>query len=166
MDIITEFCRAILKLLQKKKINKNKNENGVGIFTKEELEYGECEQFLPLRHGDVVYCIRAYDGDTCTLAWTDHSGNKVRSSCRINGIDTPELRGSSPQEKALALEAKQRLEDAIVGNFVTILQPATEKYGRVLCDFKVGDIESVRDHMLAAPSICKPYDGGKKTSWD
>ena len=166
--IFREFMKvlpSIKKHLFPKK-NKLSEDETRNVLAKEELTYEECEQFLPLRDGDVVFCIKNYDGDTCTLGWVDYAGNKVRSSCRINGIDTPEMRGSSPKEKALAIRAKERLEGAIVGEFVTIRNPGSEKYGRVLCDLEVGDIKSISDYMIAEPEICKPYQGGTKISWD
>lgn len=136
------------------------------ILAERELTYEECEQYLPLRDGDVVFCPSVYDGDTLRLTWIDSSGNKVRSLGRINGIDTPEIRGKTDNEKALALKAKKRLEDVVAGEFVTIRDPGQEKYSRVLSDIEVGDIKSVTDYMLADPEICRPYDGGKKVSWD
>lgn len=135
------------------------------VLAREELVYKECEQYLPLRDGDVVYCIRNFDGDTCTLSWLDHRGNKVRSSCRIKGIDTPERRTSSEKEKELALRAKKRLEDAVVGQFVTIRNPGKDKYNRILAGLETETIESVGEYMLADPEICKPYQGGAKQSW-
>ncbi|CAN0266622.1 unnamed protein product [Ectocarpus sp. 6 AP-2014] len=135
------------------------------VLASEELVYKECEQYLPLRDGDVVYCIKNYDGDTCTIAWVDHRGQKVRSSCRIKGIDTPELRASSKEVKALATRAKIRLRDAVVGEFVTIRDPGKDKYNRVLAGLETEKIGSVAEYMLADPEICKPYQGDKKKSW-
>ncbi|CAM9865542.1 unnamed protein product [Ectocarpus sp. 12 AP-2014] len=135
------------------------------VLATEELKYQACEQFLPLRDGDVVYCNKNYDGDTCTLAWVDHRGNNVRSSCRIKGIDTPELRTSSEKEKTLALRAKDRLEGAVVGQFVTVRDPGKDKYNRILAGLETETIECVKEYMLEDPEICKPYQGGKKRSW-
>lgn len=165
MDIITEFCRAILQLLQKKKTNNKSKDNEVGIFTEEEITYEECEEYLPLRDGDVVYCPSVYDGDSFRICFIDHRGNKVKMMGRLSGVDTPELRGSSEKEKELALRAKQRLSDVVTGEFVTIRNPGKEKYGRSMSDLEVGDIKSVSDYMIADPEICRPYDGGKKTLW-
>lgn len=154
------------KLLTSEK-NKGVNTGGARIFTTQSLEYDECEKFLPLVDGSVVYVIRAYDGDTATVGFLHPStGTPVRLSCRIVGIDTPELRGSTPGEKKLGLLAKKRLQDVIVGEFVTIVGASTEKFNRVLCDLKTDTIESVSQYMLEDPSICKKYDGGKKASWD
>lgn len=135
------------------------------ILTREELTYEECEQFLPLRDGDVVYCPSVYDGDSARLTWNDSSGNKVRSLLRLKGVDTPELRTSSEKEKALALRATERLESVVVGKFVTIRGPETEKYGRVLADLETDSVKSAMYYMLEDSEICVPYDGGKKKSW-
>ncbi|CAM9908147.1 unnamed protein product [Ectocarpus sp. 6 AP-2014] len=135
------------------------------MLAAQQLTYAECEQYLPLRDGDVVFVIKLHDGDTCTLAWVDHRGKKVRSSCRISGIDTPEIRGSSEEEKSLAVKAKDKLEKALVGQFATVRNPRQEKYGRVLCDLETSAIASIKAHMLSDASICHPYDGGKKEPW-
>lgn len=134
--------------------------------TQEEMTYEECEPFLPLRDGDVVFCPSCYDGDSFRICFRDRHGNKVRLMGRLSGIDTPEIRGSSQKEKDLAQLAKKRLEDLISGKFVTIRNPEREKYGRSMSDLKIGDIQSVSDYMLADPEICRPYEGGSKTSWD
>ena len=168
IKILEDFMK-LLPSIKKRLFPKKNNaptDGSLNVLAEKELVYEECEQYLPLRDGDVVFCLKNYDGDTCTLAWVDHHGNRVRSSCRINGIDTPEMRGSSQYEKGLALEAKDRLEKAVVGEFVTIRNPGQEKYGRVLCDLQTEIFESVKDYMLADPTICKPYDGGTKHSWD
>ncbi|AAK14582.1 unnamed protein product [Ectocarpus sp. 4 AP-2014] len=136
------------------------------VLAEEELTYEECEPFLPLRDGDVVFCPSCYDGDSFRLTWTDRSGYKSRIMGRLLGVDTPEIRGSSDKEKALALRAKQRLSDVISGEFVTIRKPGNEKYGRALCDLQTDTLASVSEYMIADPDICRPYDGGKKVSWD
>lgn len=137
---------------------------GIVRATKE-INYDECVQFMPLNHGDVVYVCKVYDGDTVTLAWVNEIGVKVRISCRIEGIDTPEIRGSSDLEKTLAQDAQKRLATAVEGQFVSIIKPSHEKYGRVLCDLATHKHMSVRDYMLEDTKICRPYNGDKKTKW-
>jgi len=163
--ILNSVYNFVLKKYNTKK-NRNIPENDkTTIFTDTALEYSDCKPFLPLVAGSVVYVCKVYDGDTCTLSFLNVLGEPVRISCRINGIDTPELRGSEPAEKELALLAKDRLSMAVLGEFVTVLEPGTEKYGRVLCNLKTDNLGSVSDYMLADPSICKPYDGGTKVKW-
>lgn len=130
------------------------------------LQFKECSQHVALNHGDVVYVCKVYDGDTATVAWVDVNDKKVRASCRIKGIDTPELRGSSLFEKDLAKKAKKRLSDAILNTFVTILEPQSECFGRVLSDLANSSFVSVADYMLEDPQLCRPYHGKNKESWD
>ena len=136
------------------------------IITTTPLVYGECSKFIPLAHGSIVFVCKVYDGDSCTVSWNDATtGQSVRLGCRIKGIDTPEIRGSSDSEKELAVRAKSRLSSAVLGKFVTILDPGHEKYGRVLSDLSTDELDSVSAFMLRDPEICHEYDGGKKSSW-
>ena len=167
-----KMFRELMKVLPSIKNHffpKKKNtipEDGTrNILANEELSYEECEVFIPLLDGDVVFCPSVYDGDSFRLCWI-HGGRKVRIMGRLSGVDTPELRGSSEKEKALAIRAKKRLEDIIKGKFVTIRNPATEKYGRSMSDLEIDEIHSVSDYMLEDPEICRPYEGGTKVSWD
>jgi len=129
------------------------------------FDYDKCVQFLPLQDGEIAFCTSVYDGDTIRLCWTT-KGIDVKSLCRIDGIDTPEIRGSSPFEKELAFKAKDRLDKIVTGKFVTIKNPGTEKFGRILADIKTDEIESVKEYMLSDPTTAKPYDGGKKAKWE
>lgn len=75
---------------------------------------------------------------------------------QLNVFDTP------PSD----IRHKKRLEDAIKSEFVTILNPGQDKYGRILCDLQTDKIVSVSDHMLAGGlDVAKPYGGGKKEGW-
>lgn len=137
------------------------------INTLVEINHKECSHFLPLPHGSIVYVSKVYDGDSVTICF-EHpiTGENVKIGCRVNGIDTPELRGSSDYEKELAYNAKDRMSSAVLNKFVTIINPDTEKYGRVLCDLKTDTIDSIAGYMLEDPTVCRPYTGGKKKGWD
>lgn len=130
------------------------------------LTYENCEPFLPLGEGDRATVVKVYDGDSLTLGWTDSSHKNVRVSCRIRGIDTPELRGSSEREKELAVRARERLHSKVGGRVVTIRLPGKEKYGRVLADLETDDGVSIADYMLQDREVCRPYRGGRKAGWD
>lgn len=167
MSIFSEVVSYIGKKIEKRiKKNTNKNKDNVKIFTEEPMDYDECSPFLPIPHGSVVYVCKTYDGDTLTICFSHPITNeKVRLGCRINGIDCPEIRGSSPQEKALAVLAKERLASVTLGEFVTVLNPSLEKYGRLLCDLKSSRVDSVKEYMLEDSNICVEYSGGTKKSW-
>ena len=145
---------------------KRRSDDNRKILAPIKMTYEECQVFLPLKQNDVVYVIRCYDGDSATLGWIDRTGAKVRLGCRLRGYDTAEIRGSSVYVKELAVKAKKRLEDAIVGQFVTIVNPGIDKYGRILCDLRTDKIQSISAYMLAGgPHIARPYFGGKKDDW-
>lgn len=128
------------------------------------LTYDNCEPFLPLKDGDRATVVKVYDGDSVTLGFVDRDKN-VRVSCRLLGIDTPETRGSSEREKALAVKARDRLHSFVMGKVVTIRRPDKEKYGRVLADLETEGRESVADYMLEDREVCRPYQGGRKAGW-
>ena len=129
------------------------------------LTYGDCEPFLPLREGDQATVVKIFDGDTVTLGWEDVDRGNVRLSCRLLGIDTPELRSSSERERELAARARDRLHSKLFGRVVTVRSPTKEKYGRVLADLETDDCPSVADYMLEDREICRPYQGGRRAGW-
>lgn len=154
---------GLLNLLTRENTSENSPGKQLAPYA---MTYDECKKFVPLRDGDKVFCTKVYDGDTVTLCWLDNHGEKVRIGCRIYGIDTPELRGSSDDEKMLALRAKERLSKEVLNKFVTVRNEGVEKYGRVLADLSTDDHESIMEYMLEDSEICKPYSGGKKQKWE
>ena len=132
----------------------------------DQLEYRDFEKFVALDDGDKALVIKVYDGDTLTVGFRHGSSNRtVRSSVRIRGIDTPELRSQSEEEKRMASVARSRLEDATMRKVVTLISPESDKYGRLLCDLSTDDITSISQYMLQAKHICREYGGGKREPW-
>lgn len=129
------------------------------------LTYKNCKPFLPLKDGHRATVVKVYDGDSLTLGWTDTDHKNVRMSCRLRGIDSPEIRRSSAHEKELAVRAKNRLQSKVLGMVVTVRCPGKEKYGRVLADLSLDGCRSIADYMLEDREICRPYQGGKKEPW-
>ena len=71
-------------------------------------------------HGPVpAAVVSVYDGDTLTVDASPWPGFTVRTSVRIDGIDTPEIRGKCDAEKALAVQARDRLR-ALAGSTVQL----------------------------------------------
>lgn len=132
-----------------------------------DLEYGDFGKFLALEDGDKALVIKVYDGDTLTVGFLHGSSRRpVRESVRIRGIDTPELRTKSEEEKRLALLARSRLEEVTLREVVTIVSPESDKYGRLLCDLRTErGVGSISEYMLQAPGICRKYDGGARQPW-
>ena len=104
-----------------------------------------------------------YDGDTfrATIkAWPQLIGERI--GIRINGIDTPEMKGKCQAEKLLAREAKQHtvalLRDA---KTVELRNMKRGKYFRVVADVYV-DGKSVGQSLITS-GLAVRYDGGTKT---
>lgn len=67
--------------------------------------------------------LRVVDGDTVRLG---------RERIRIEGIDTPELRGQCTSERRRAIEARTRLRGVLAGRTVEIHRHGRDRYGRTL----------------------------------
>lgn len=106
--------------------------------------------------------VRNYDGDTITFNLPGiHPIIGEKINIRVNGIDTPEIRGRCKNEKKLAKEAKL-LVQSIMKNAKTIdLQNLDRgKYFRIVADVIV-DGQNLKDILLQR-GLGVNYGGGKK----
>ena len=100
------------------------------------------------------------DGDTFKARISVWDGIEVVTAVRLRGIDTPEIKGKCPAEKAAALAAKARLTELLNGQ-VQLLHVEPDKYaGRVDADVLV-DGKSVAA-VLVAEGLARPYTGGAR----
>lgn len=106
-----------------------------------------------------------YDGDTITVDIDLGLSIKVKASCRLLGIDTPEIRTKSATEKKLAYEARDRLREIVLNQWVTLHSVAKpDKYGRLLVKVWSDEFGYVNG-LLLEEGLARPYDGGKRASW-
>lgn len=91
-----------------------------------------------------------HDGDT--LWWR---GEKIR----IADIDTPELRGKCPAERALAIKARNRLS-VLLGDTFKIHRTGKDRYGRTLAIVSVNG-RSVGD-MLVSEGLARTWSGRRE----
>ena len=87
-----------------------------------------------------------------------------RVSVRLNGIDTPEIKGKNEDEKTAAKNARDALSSLILHKEVILKNVSTEKYGRLLADVYFNDLH-LNQWMIDQRYAVK-YDGGHKTSPD
>lgn len=115
--------------------------------------------YIPnLSYGRIIKC---YDGDTCTIVAKLHPEDPIyRFTLRLNGIDAPELRSKSANEKRAAYYVRNRLCEKILGKFVHLKNISTDKYGRVLCDIYYED-ENINKWLIDNKYVVE-YDGGTK----
>ncbi len=81
---------------------------------------------------------------------------------RLNGIDTPEIKGKTEDEKEAAKRARDALSTLILNRQVRLENIESEKYGRILADVYVDNIH-LNSWMIQNRYAVK-YDGGKKIS--
>ncbi|MBT6717965.1 MAG: thermonuclease family protein [Nitrospina sp.] len=107
--------------------------------------------------------IRNYDGDTITFNLPGlHPIIGEKISIRVNGIDTPEIKGKCEKEKYDAQQAKDMVADILKDAEQTTLKNMERgKYFRIAADVIV-DSENLADVLVEAGMAVR-YDGGKKT---
>ena len=118
---------------------------------------------VPITSGQVI---KVYDGDTITVASKlPFAGSPLyRFSVRLNGIDTPEMKGSAPEERSVATEARDAVSTLILHKTVVLQNVSMEKYGRVLADVYCDNIYI--NNWLIEQRFAVKYDGGTKRSPD
>jgi len=144
------------------KINTNYMEDGSDIKWEDTVEFT-----FPIRGGRVI---KVYDADTITIAskLPYNESPMYRLSVRLNGIDTPEMKGKdiSDEEKNAAKVARDFVYNLVFNKFVRLENVQSEKYGRILADVYIGDIHL--NELLIKDRYAVKYDGGTKkkpVSW-
>jgi micrococcal nuclease len=116
---------------------------------------------FPITGGKVI---KVYDADTITIATKlpFNDSPLYRLSVRLNGIDAPEIKGKgvSDDEKDAAILARDVVANMVLHKYVVLKNIQTEKYGRVLADVYIDDI-NLNDYLITNRYAVK-YDGGKK----
>lgn len=106
-----------------------------------------------------------YDGDTCAVSLADLPplfGDHI--TVRLAGIDTPEMKGTCEEEKALARQAQALTQKLMVqAAGIDLLEPKRDKYFRILAKV-MADGHEVAQELVKA-GLARPYDGGKKERW-
>ena len=110
--------------------------------------------------------VDVYDGDTFKIDLPSMHplfGDDI--SIRLFGVDTPEMRGTSDEVKALAMQAQQVTEKALQGaSKIELRNPQRGKYFRIVSEVWI-DGESLAD-TLKEKGLAKDYDGeGARPEW-
>lgn len=134
-----------------------------------ELALLDCSTIQPFTLSGLVKLakvIKVYDGDTITVVFK-HKSEYNRWSCRLYGIDTPELHPHSgdadttfASDKRRAEQARDFLSSQILNQIVSIECFEFDKYGRLLVTItKDGtDINA----LMITNKHAVPYFGGAK----
>jgi endonuclease YncB( thermonuclease family) len=108
--------------------------------------------------------LEVVDGDTIRVRiriWVDID---TETLVRIDGIDTPELRGRCEEEAALAHRARGRVESLTADAELALYDIRYGKFaGRVVARVEAGGKDIGR--VLLAEELARPYSGGRRTGW-
>lgn len=128
----------------------------------EQITYENTQVFIPpITTGKVI---KVYDGDTITIATKIFDKDIwYRFNVRIEGIDTPEIKTKSKEEKETAIKIRNKLKDYIFNKEITLSNIRLEKYGRLLArvEYNNEDIST----WLISNKYAKEYQGGTKEIW-
>jgi micrococcal nuclease len=115
---------------------------------------------------DGAVYINNYDGDTITFNLQKlHPIIGKKISIRVNGIDTPEIRGRCDKEKYNAVRARDMVVDILKNaDQINLKNMMRGKYFRIAADVFV-DGQSLADKLIEAGMAVKYAGGGKNTSW-
>ena len=109
--------------------------------------------------------ISVYDGDTFRVnidSLPPIVGKNI--PIRVNGVDTPEIRGKCQYEKDLALEARDFVRAKLSNaKEIKLTNLQRGKYFRVVANVLVDGVSLEQE--LLDNELAYEYSGGKKLSW-
>ena len=109
--------------------------------------------------------ISVYDGDTFRVdinSLPPIVGKNI--PIRVNGVDTPEIRGKCQYEKNLALKARDFVRDKLSNaKEIKLTNLQRGKYFRVVANVLVDGVSLEQE--LLDNKLAYRYGGGKKLSW-
>lgn len=91
--------------------------------------------------------VRVIDGDTIVVR-SEH--------IRLAGINAPEIKGQCADESAVALLAKERVVELVMGANLVIDRSGRDKYGRTLATVVAGDREIGK--ILVEEGLAKTWE--------
>lgn len=108
--------------------------------------------------------LEVIDGDTIRVRARIWLGTDIQTLVRIDGIDTPELRGKCAAERALAKRARERVVELATGQQLMLYNIRYGKYaGRVVARVEAQGQEIAA--VLVTERLAHPYDGGARLPW-
>jgi endonuclease YncB( thermonuclease family) len=109
--------------------------------------------------------ISVYDGDTFRVnidSLPPIVGKNI--AIRVNGVDTPEIRGKCQYEKNLALEARDFVRGKLANaKEIKLTNLQRGKYFRVVANVLVDGVSLEQE--LLDNELAYKYTGGKKLNW-
>ena len=83
---------------------------------------------------------------------------------RLNGVDTPEIRGKCKYEKDLAIKARDFVRNKLANaKEIKLNNLQRGKYFRIVADVYIDGVSLEKE--LLENQLAYKYSGGKKSSW-
>ena len=115
---------------------------------------------LSLENQEVIgKVVSVYDGDTIKVVFL-LADKLYKWNCRLDGVDTPELRTRNDLEKELGYRVRDKLREKILNKIVKIKCGEFDKYGRILVKVYKKNIDI--NQWMIDQGHGYPYYGGKK----
>ena len=136
------------------------------LFSTLLLTFASAIQAAP-QYGTVTVSkvISVYDGDTFRVnidSLPPIVGKNI--AIRVNGVDTPEIRGKCQYEKNLALKARDFVRGKLANaKEIKLTNLQRGKYFRVVANVLVDGVSLEQE--LLDNELAYEYSGGKKLSW-
>jgi micrococcal nuclease len=110
--------------------------------------------------------IKLIDGDSVRVFVDLGFKLRIEADIRINGVDTPEVRGEQREYGRFVKEqVKQWMEARWLGG-LTLLSYELDKYGRVLGDIRPNTPDNeLLSVFLLENRLARPYSGGARGPW-
>lgn len=108
--------------------------------------------------------VDVYDGDTCKVVFPVLR-KLYKFNCRIQGVDTPEIRTRDLAEKEFGKKVRDELRKKILNKVVAIHCGEFDKYGRLLIDIQCKNENQNISKWLIDNDYAFAYDGGTKKKW-
>ena len=109
--------------------------------------------------------ISVYDGDTFRVdidSLPPIVGKNI--PIRLNGVDTPEIKGKCKYEKDLAIKARDFVRNKLANaKEIRLTKLQRGKYFRVVADVMIDGVSLEQE--LLDNALAYNYTGGKKSSW-
>lgn len=127
------------------------------------VDYKNVEKFSLDGYIIDAKIVKIYDGDTVHSIF-EYNNKLYKWVCRLDGIDTPEIKSKNPKEKEAAIKTRDFLKEKILDKIVKINCKKFDKYGRLLIEIYC-DNDNI-NNLLIEKNYAKKYDGGTKEEWD
>ena len=121
----------------------------------DKIKYNDVDFFNLNGFKTWAKCVKVYDGDTGTFVFF-FNNKPFKFRVRLAGIDTPEIKSNNPDEMAVGILARNKLQGLIYDKLVFLECLRWDKYGRLLAKIYSDNIiqksinQTLIDENLAA----------------